>query len=171
MKEEQKNIDSINSKRVYTKKSKKGYGFSLFALRDFRKNELVVHSFGKVLDHQTNHSSIQIDLNKHILPRKWTGKYWNHSCNPNCYVRSRANGMPSLYAMKNIKKDEEITYSYWMTELKWGKSVNEINEVCLCGEKQCDGHIYAFSELPEKIKQKYIKKGYCSNYLKKIYKK
>ena len=121
--------------------------------------------FGKIIDHQTSHISIQIGTQRHYLPRKWAGRYWNHSCNPNTYVRTRADSFPNLIALREIKTGEEITYSYWMSEFSWSKDADENNAKCKCGEKKCKKKILSFSQLSRAERLKLIKNKYCAQYL------
>lgn len=156
---------SFNQKNVYTGTSPKGYGRAYFAKKDFNVGDKIMMGFGNVIDHQTAHMSVQIGMQKHYKPSKWTGKYWNHSCNPNTYTKTRADGFPNLIALKKIKKGEEITFAYYMSEYEWIKNADENYMKCKCGEKNCKGKILSFSQLSEK-EQKYLKsKGYCSAYL------
>ena len=54
----------------------------------------------------------------------------NHSCNPNCEYK-RKNGKIRIYAKRDIRKGEELTYDYDVAEK--GKYV------CRCGAKGCTG--------------------------------
>ncbi len=77
-------------------------------------------------------------------------KYINHSCNPTVYVKAE-NGMRNVYAMRNIKKDDEITFDY---------SINGDNEgtfPCNCGSKNCR-KVYQgdFFKLPLEIQLNYL---------------
>ena len=59
----------------------------------------------------------------------------NHSCDPNCEVFGT--GLKVwVYAMKNIKKGDELSYDY-------GFSFDEDykNYPCKCGATQCVGYI------------------------------
>lgn len=43
------------------------------------------------------------------------GRFANHSCNPNCYVAKWTVGTRvrmGIYAKRNIRKDEELTFNY-----------------------------------------------------------
>ena len=43
------------------------------------------------------------------------GRFANHSCNPNCYVAKWTVGAKvrmGIFAKRNIKKDEELTFNY-----------------------------------------------------------
>lgn len=157
-----------NQKNVFIGESQIGCGFTHFAAKDFSKGEVVVSGIGKIIDHQTEHISIQIGSDKHYLPTKWTGRYWNHSCDPITYVRTRADGFPDLVALRDIKKDEEINYAYWMTEHAWSKRADEIKIACLCGTRKCRGKIPSFSDLPRRVQERIKKAKLCSNYLYKL---
>lgn len=161
-------IKEFNESNVYTGLSKKGYGHTYFAKRDFKPGEEIMRGFGKLLDHQTAHCSVTIGIGKHYLPNKWTGRYWNHSCDPDCYMKTRKDGFPSLIALKKIKKDQELNFGYYMTELDWSKGVDELWIKCQCGTKNCKGKILSFSQLSEKEKSNLKSKKLISSYLLKL---
>lgn len=160
-----KDIIKFNKQNVAAGKSKKGYGFTYFARNNFKAGDLIMMGFGKKIDHQTSHISVQINKNKHYLPTKWTGRYWNHSCDPNAFIKTRKDGFPNLIAKKNIKKGEEITYSYFMTELEWVKNADENFAKCQCGSKRCKKKIKSFKDLSQTEKNSLKKAKYCSQYL------
>lgn len=58
------------------------------------------------------YSSLQfIDATK----RGGRGRFANHSCDPNCYVAKWTVGAKvrmGIFAKRNIKKDEELTFNY-----------------------------------------------------------
>lgn len=79
----------------------------------------------------------------------------NHSCNPNAGIKNSR----ILTAIKNIKKNEEITYDYstvWFEGFK-----------CKCGNTNCRGYISDFLGLSKKDKEKYLKLGVVSEFIKK----
>jgi len=156
---------SFNQKNVFVGRSPKNYGFSYFAKKNFKKGDIVMSGFGKILDHQTSHCSVQIDKAKHYLPQKWTGKYWNHSCDPNSYMHTRPDGFPNLIALKTIPKDSEITYSYWMSEYAWSPKADEVHVICKCGSKKCKKKILSFSQLNTRDKDHLVTKKLCEKYL------
>lgn len=161
----------FNKQNIVTQRSPKGYGMSHVAKRDFKKGEKVMMGYGKLINHQTSHISVQVGLKKHYIPEKWTGRYWNHSCNPNTFVRTRANGFPDLIALRNIKKGEEITFNYAMTEYTWSPNAVEAMIPCLCKERNCRGRIVPFSELPASEQRSLIKKKMVSKYIQDAYRK
>ena len=59
----------------------------------------------------------------------------NHSCNPNCEVLED-NKQLWIFAIRDIKKNEELTYDYGFSFDKDYKQY-----VCKCGSKNCVGYI------------------------------
>ncbi|HET9055507.1 MAG TPA: SET domain-containing protein [Chitinophagaceae bacterium] len=60
-------------------------------------------------------------------------RYINHSCNPNVYMR-RAYQKVEYYALRKIKKGEELTCDY-------GETHHEGKLPCKCGAGNCKGFI------------------------------
>ena len=156
---------AFNSKSVKTGMSTKNYGHTYFARKDFQPGNEIMRGYGRIVDHQTAHKSVQIGQSKHYVPIKWTGAYWNHPCDPNTYMHTRADGFPSLYALKNIKQGDEITYSYAMSEYAWSKGAHENEIICRCGAKNCKKKIHAFSQLSPKEQEQLRRKKVCATYL------
>lgn len=156
---------TLNRKNVFVGRSQKGYGQTYFAAKEFKKGDLVMAGYGQKIDHQTSHISVQISAKEHYKPTKWSSRYWNHSCNPNTKIVTRSDGFPNLVALKNIKKGDEITYAYWMTEYAWTKNADENRVKCRCGDKSCKGKIFAFSQLPKDKQKKIRQLKMCSQYL------
>lgn len=160
-------ILSFNQKNTKVGKSIKGYGRTYFSNRDFKLGEEIMRGYGRIVDHQTAHKSVQIKRDKHYVPQKWTGAYWNHSCDPNAFMRTRSDGFPSLYALKKIKMGDEITYNYAMSEFDWSKGADETHVVCNCGTKKCKHRIRAFSHLTPREQADLRKSKMCAGYLLK----
>jgi SET domain len=156
---------AFNTIRVKIGLSNLGYGYANFAKMDFLPGEEVMKGFGKKINHQTGHISIQISKDQHFLPTKWTGRYWNHSCEPNCSIQTRPDGFPSLIATEKIRKGDEITYSYSMTEFEWSNTAKENHVKCLCGQKNCKRKILSFSQLTRAEQDSLINNTLCSKYL------
>ncbi|MBI28581.1 MAG: hypothetical protein CFH21_01033 [Alphaproteobacteria bacterium MarineAlpha5_Bin11] len=75
-----------------------------------------------------------------------TARYINHSCDPNCEV-SIINNRLWISSIKQIKKDQELTYNYgyaYDTDYKEHK--------CRCGSSNCVGYILKRSDW-KKIKK------------------
>jgi hypothetical protein len=162
---------AFNQENVYCDQSLKGYGTTYFARKDFVRGMVLIKGFGKIIDHQTAHFSVQIDFGKHFLAQKWTGRYCNHSCEPNTFIMTRSDGFPDLVAWKDIRKHEEITYAYYMTEYEWSKTANENLVKCLCGTKSCTGKIRAFSQLTLVEQLDLERTGRLSKYLAEFVRK
>ncbi len=60
-------------------------------------------------------------------------RYVNHSCDPNTYMRV-INNHVEFYALRYIKKNEELTCNYGLTH-------HEGTLPCRCGAKNCKGFI------------------------------
>lgn len=60
-------------------------------------------------------------------------RFINHSCNPNVFMR-RAYHQVEYYALRNIRKGEELTCDY-------GETHHEGQLPCQCGAKNCRGFI------------------------------
>ncbi|HPG10215.1 MAG TPA: SET domain-containing protein-lysine N-methyltransferase [Chitinophagaceae bacterium] len=60
-------------------------------------------------------------------------RFINHSCDPNTYMRVLKNRV-EFYALKNIKKGEELSCDY-------GETHHEGTLPCRCGSKNCRGFI------------------------------
>ena len=75
--------------------------------------------------------------NNKVLNAMGTGsneiRYINHSCNPNAYIRVCYDKV-EFYALRNIKKNEELTADY-------GETHHEGKLKCRCGAKNCRGFI------------------------------
>ena len=68
-------------------------------------------------------------------------KFINHSCNPNCEV-DIFDGKIWISSIKNIKKDEELSYDYGYTFDKEDYK----DHICKCGSKNCIGFIISSDE-------------------------
>lgn len=143
---------------VYIKHvGKKGKG--VFARQDLKKGQVVV--VGKptaILPQRTVHS-FQIDWNTHAELEEPAGMI-NHSCSPNTGIQNNEFGGYNFISLKDIQKDQEITWNYGTTEydsLIWQSQ-------CICGAKECKGRIRGFRYLSENFKKNYGK--FIANYLK-----
>lgn len=115
---------------------KKGKG--VFALRNFKRGEFIFQSRrGKIITKKDS-SKISRGDSKHlneINKNKWEvmrspGRYVNHSCDPNTIAHNT-----KLYALKDIKKEDEITVEYRVNAFdrnRWR---------CYCGSKNCQKYI------------------------------
>lgn len=85
--------------------------------------------------------------------------YINHSCNPNAGIMEES----MLFAIKNIKRGDEITFDYSTT-------IDESFE-CKCGSKNCRGTIVDFFGLPKKLQEYYANRKALPDFILNKYKK
>lgn len=90
----------------------------------------------------------------------------SHSCNPNCMafpVISRGQYYIAMYAIRDIKPGEELTFDYCSTT---ESKAEHDNLVCLCSSKKCTGHYVDLernyhSSLPIKVHHLLIDNESC----------
>lgn len=80
--------------------------------------------------------------------------FFNHSCQPNVGIK----GHLLMVAMRNIKKGEELTYDYCMTDADYNYSFK-----CSCSLKGCRKKITTLDWKKPSLQKKY--KGYFSWYV------
>jgi hypothetical protein len=142
------------------------YGKGVFAKFAIRKGEVIAAFDGKIYGYYSR--GWTTDVNNHAIQfeeRKWRdsagiARRLNHSCQPNCGIK----GLFRIVAMRDIKKGEELTWDYEMTEDNptWRMR-------CRCGSKNCRKVIGAHRNMPEVVRKKY--KGYISEWLVEKYAK
>ncbi len=141
------------------------HGNGIFAKKDFKKGETVFIIKGKLIHWIVNNQKESLYGPDWIGIRKtvWinpdgAAKYLNHSCSANCGIR----GKVKVTAIKDIKKNEEITVDYSITEIDrmWHMK-------CQCGSKNCRKTVRSIQFLPKKIYNKY--NPYIPTYFKNIY--
>ena len=152
-------------KKLYKKKSDIN-GNGLYIAEPAKKGETIGYIHGP------------IEIIRHFTPKlakatlDWIGvgryswidtsdseyRFINHSCNPNVAIVTKR----KVVALRNLKKDEEITMDYSLTEADEGWSIN-----CSCKEKACRGKITAIQNIPKKTYNKH--KSHIPQNFKKIY--
>ncbi|MBI4090793.1 MAG: SET domain-containing protein [Candidatus Komeilibacteria bacterium] len=153
-------------KQVYVGRSKIA-GLGVVAGKDFKKGKLVTTVRGPV-------RYIRVETKKQAQKHAvWIGrtKYtWfdprpplhrlNHSCDPNTGIR----GKTRMYALRDIKKGEEITIDYSTIEPQplWSMP-------CSCRTKKCRKVVRSIEFLPYTTYRKYL--PYIPTYFQSMYKK
>ena len=92
--------------------------FALHASYDFEPHTWILDFVGEDSSNPHQHS-IQIGVFLHRSPPQsssdfdslYLWRYLNHSCYPNTYIKGQ-----ELYALTQIKKDDELTFNYLSTE-------------------------------------------------------
>ncbi len=153
-------INKMDNSKVIVAKTKL-IGKGLFAKEDIKKGEIIADWEGGKVYEAERCSDLPKNVADHAIQfaeHKWIdtnrlGRYANHSCEPNCGIKSRF----QLVAMRNIKRGEWCTWDYEMTEdSNWRME-------CKCGAFLCRKIIGAYRNMPEKIRKKY--EGYISEWL------
>ncbi len=134
--------------KLYRIKKSKIDKNGLYANRNIKQGTRIIEYKGKIISNQQSEEDSKFDNDKAIYLFKINKKYdldgdfkfntarlINHSCDPNCEVFG--SGLKVwVYAMKNIKKGEELSYDYGFNYDKDYK-----NFPCKCGSKKCAGYI------------------------------
>lgn len=119
----QSNADSATMytprKSAYTLKVRQSSaGLGLFTEDTIERGKFVVEYYGEMLtrvqaDERGGKYLFEINSRKVIdgSPRYNIARYLNHSCRPNCET-DIVKGKIYIYAKRNIKEGEELTYDY-----------------------------------------------------------
>ena len=151
--------------------------FGVFAKKNIKKDDLLMIFGGHIMsrDEERNlpekirDAAIQIDKNFVIgaknLNEISNTDYVNHSCKPNAYIQ----GQISLYALRDIKKNEEITFDYGT--VLFGNKKNPTYKIhCYCNTKNCRNYITDHDWKMPEFQKKYKNKlpFYIVNEIKKL---
>ena len=140
------------------------HGNGVFATQDFKKGDFIltiddsdpVPNRTQLTPEQTVHIDVFVgkEGKERITFMKSPEKYINTSCDPNAYSRTdMGSGIRSAYALKDIRKNDEITWDYAINSREeW-----EIPAECNCGSANCRKTIRGnFFTLPRDVQLKYI---------------
>jgi len=164
-------------------KKSKIAGSGVFAKKNIKKGSLIIILKGKICSSEEISKRIknkierpadplQIDASTY-LDLNEISRTFNHSCDPNAFIR----GKNELVALRDIKKDEEITYDYSTTADEDEEELKNEHEIwycyfsCSCGSKSCRHIIKQFKDLPPKLKNFYLKNKFAPNFILNKYKK
>ena len=130
-----------------------GKGLSLFANKKFKKGDKIIYLKGKLVNAaNSTPEAVQITEKKFIDTKCLVPEdFINHGCSPNTKLDVVKRW---FIAIKDISKNEEITFNYLTTE--WDMKKFGTDFKCICGSKNCFGHIKGFKYLSraEKLKLK-----------------
>lgn len=157
----------LYSKKILVSKSnieEKG----IFAKRDIRKGEVIFIFKGKKKEDKYDKERSKIGQNwlgfgENIWldPKNDSfGRYINHSCDPNAGIK----GKVTFVAMRKIKKGEEITFDYSISEADpyW-----RLDHNCRCGCKNCRKIIRSVESLTKDIFKRYL--PYIPKFTQKVW--
>lgn len=155
----------MHSARTHTEKSAIT-GNGLFASRPLKKGEFIVVLKGREVrgadekDDGAETAPNLIGIGRDLWLDSPLGNYLNHSCDPSAGIK----GTRTLYALRSLKQDDEITIDYSTTEIdmKW-----TLHASCKCGAKGCRGTIRSIQYLPKRVSAKYL--PYINTYFQRVY--
>lgn len=163
----------MKDRKTFVIKNSKIEGKGFFALRDIKKGETIMHFEGEVvseeeIDRRIDQGKERLDDPLQIGEEKFidldeNSRLINHSCDPNAGIR----GTNELFAIKDIKKGQEITFDYSTTVGK--QTDHDWHVVCNCGSAQCRHIIKSFFDLPEEIRKKYYTLGCLPDFILEYY--
>ena len=120
----------------------------LYAATNIKAGTIVIHYKGKLITKKETEKNPKYDNDKAIYLFNLNSRYdldgdfanntarlINHSCSPNCEVDGKGLKL-WIYALKDIKKGEELSYDYG-----FGYDENYKDFVCKCRAKNCCGYI------------------------------
>ena len=120
----------------------------LCAARNIKKGKRIIKYIGKKITHkqadENNKYGYDITYlftldSKHLLDGDFeynTARLINHSCNPNCEVLDDSKSKIWITAIRDIKKNEELSYDYGFS---YDSDYKQFP--CKCGSKNCVGYI------------------------------
>jgi len=133
-------------KFVIKKAGKKGKG--VFALKDIKKNELImIRDYSKLKRFKAGDKRLSksnhvdyVGNGKYVVDKS-PNSYLNHSCNPNTKTVVISKNRAKNYATTNIKAGEELTHNYSATKREIQdarkKGIYVWKMKCKCGSKNC----------------------------------
>lgn len=138
----------------------KVHGKGIILNHDIKKDETIFIFKGREITYtggawHLGRNWLQVGYVKWIDPSpKTPGQYLNHSCNPSAGVR----GKNIIVAMRDLKKGEEVTIDYALSETYplWHMR-------CKCGSKNCRGIVKPYQDLSDQRRAKYV--PYTSKYI------
>ena len=134
--------------KLYKTKKSNIHRYGLSAAKDIKKGTKIIQNKGKKITNKESEENKKyrydvtylFTLNKKYLLdgdfKYNTARLINHSCNPNCEVLDNNGAEIWISAIRNIKKNEELTYDYGFSFDSYYKDY-----VCKCGSYNCVGYI------------------------------
>ncbi len=131
---------------IQTKKSKIA-GTGAYALSNIPKRKKIGNIDGEIISYKEAQRRVKLQPGNVLFMVEFDNdpialdasinsnelRHLNHSCDPNVFMR-RAYRLVEYYALRNIKKGEELTCDY-------GETHHEGTLPCKCGAKNCRGFI------------------------------
>ncbi len=160
---------STRTRKKIVRKNTRKYGIGVFADQDIAKGE-IIHEFGgkkvglkEIVDRILSGKEIEDDPlqigRRTYIDLDSMSRSFNHSCDPNANMKNRS----TLFALRDIKKGEEITFDYSATIMP-----TDWEMPCKCGSKKCRKTISDVRSIPKAQLDMYLQNGGIQRYMKPI---
>lgn len=120
---------------------------ALFSLRSYQAGEVIADFSAGTISAEPTYLTVQVGVGKHITLQPEFLQYINHSCDPNVFFDTTS---MQLVALRELSKEEEMTFFYPSTEWEMTQSFN-----CYCGSPVCIGEIRGAAFLSKEAQEKY----------------
>lgn len=129
----------------------------IYATRTFKARQSVMKCTVTDVFDQRRRGAVQ--AGEHIFV-SYAGEFSrvNHSCAPNCGIKTNDDGSYEVVARRAIDAGEEVTLDFAMHNYDIGKQAR-----CRCGAATCRGLIQGWKDLSEETKTGY--EGFAATYL------
>ncbi len=145
------------------------YGRGVFANANIKKGEVIYKMDGKKLTlkevvnnilsgKESEEDPLQVGRRTYIDLNE-VSRTFNHSCNPNMGMRKRS----ELFALRDINKEEELTYDYSLTI-----APTEWQMQCKCGSSVCRKELKDVTSISWKRLDEYREMGSIQTYMRKL---
>lgn len=145
------------------KTEKKGWGIR--ACQTIKEGTFIIEYIGEIVNsstfqermetiykHDVHHFGLKMDRDQLIDSHRMgnLSRFINNSCDPNCKMQRwevAGYSRMALFAIKDIKKGEEITFNYNFSPFKNAQK-------CKCGTDECSGYIAAKTKVRRRMASK-----------------
>lgn len=122
-------------------------GRGVFALREFRKGDIVIKGVvEKVIKGRGEHTFTIHGV--HVV-LAGPACLVNHSCDPNCRHVFNESGTFDFVARRDIARDEQVTHDTSAYEYE----VEHFSQTCLCGSDNCRGEVKGWKDLTKEERE------------------
>ena len=143
-------------------------GLGVFAARTFARGHVIDKIAGRITHHRVlwrrrgsfAANCIRFGPNTYLDPISDSGRYLNHSCEPNAGIH-KSNNQLFLVAAKRVEKGTQIVIDYSTTigdDDIWTMR-------CNCGANGCRKTIRRFGTLPAALQLEYVRAGLVPSYV------
>ena len=138
--------DNDKVPKLIVKQNRLGNG--VYAGESIRGGSLLTWILGQRMPHRTR-MTVQVDWTTHIdIGMPW--QYINHSCEANCYLRTRhGDAAVAIVAQRDLVSGEELFLDYELFEYEIGY----FPSVCCCGSPSCRKVIRGYRFLSEETRK------------------